>query len=81
MQAGIFRNPDNARRLLQALNALVGEARIVTRPAAPGLIRVVVGDRLMESEARALASRTQAACKECSGAYVVRLDAASRGDH
>jgi rare lipoprotein A (peptidoglycan hydrolase) len=80
VQAGTFRNPDNARRLLQALNALIGEARIVTYPAAPGLMCVVVGDGLMEPEARVLASRIQAACKECSGAYVVRLAGTSRVD-
>jgi rare lipoprotein A len=77
VQAGTFRNPDNARRLSQALDALFGAARIVTRPKAPGLLCVVVGNRLRESEARELASQVQAECKECSGAYVVRLDAAA----
>jgi rare lipoprotein A len=76
VQAGTFRNSDNARRFLQALDALFGAARIVTRPKAPGLLCVVVGDQLRESEARALASQIRAECKECSGAYVVRLDAA-----
>jgi len=76
VQAGTFRNPDNARRLLQALDALFGGARIVTRPKAPGLLCVVVGDQLGEPEARVLASQIRAGCKECSGAYVVRLDAA-----
>jgi rare lipoprotein A len=76
VQAGTFRNPDNARRLRQALDAVFGAARIVTRPKAPGLSCVVVGDRLRESEAQVLASQVRAECKECSGAYVVRLDAA-----
>jgi hypothetical protein len=76
VQAGTFRNPDNARRLLQALDAFFGAARIVTRPKAPGLLCVVVGNRLGELEARVLASKIRAECKECSGAYVVRLDAA-----
>ena len=76
VQAGTFRNPDNARRLLQALDALFGGARIVTHPKTPELLCVVVGDRPSESEARVLASQIRAECKACSGAYVVRLDAA-----
>jgi len=77
VQAGTFRNPDNARRMRQELGTIYGAASIVTRPNAPGLLCVVVGDRLTESEARALASRIRTARKESAGAFVVRLDVES----
>jgi hypothetical protein len=76
VRAGTFRNSDNARRMRQALESIYGVASIVTRLNAPGLLCVVVGEGLTESEARALASQIQAAHKESAGAYVVRLDAA-----
>ncbi len=76
VQAGTFRNPDNARRMRRALEGIYGAASIVTWPNAPGLMCVVVGGGLTESEARTLASQIRAARKESAGAYIVRLDTA-----
>lgn len=36
VQAGTFRNPDNARRMRQALGIIYGAASMVMRPNAPG---------------------------------------------
>jgi len=77
VQAGSFRNPDNARRMRLALANTYGTARIIVRPKAPGLLCVVVGDGLKEDEAEALAARIRAARKGNAGAYVIRLDLAS----
>jgi hypothetical protein len=76
VQAGTFRNLDNARRMRRVLEIIYGAASIVTRPNSPGLLCVVVGDALTESEARTLAAQIRATRKESAGAYVVRLDAA-----
>jgi hypothetical protein len=76
VQAGTFRHPDNARRMRQALERIYGTASIVRRPNTPGLLCVVVGEGLTESEARTLASQIRVARKESAGAYAVRLDAA-----
>lgn len=77
VQAGTFRNPDNARRMRLALEAVYGTARIVTYPRAPGLMCVVVGGELTEPEAQELALRIRTTRKENAGAYVIRLDGAA----
>ena len=77
VQAGTFRNPENARRMREALANTYGAARIIVRPKAPGLLCVVVGDALKQDEAEALAARIRTARKENAGAYVIRLDPAS----
>lgn len=73
VQAGTFRNPDNARRMRDSLAAKYGAARIVTRAKAPGLMAVVVGEALSEAEARSLATELREARPECAGALAIRL--------
>jgi rare lipoprotein A len=75
VQAGTFRNLDNARRMRVALAAIYGTARLLVRASAPSLWCVVVGDALSGSDAQALAASIRARRKDNAGAYAIRLDA------
>jgi rare lipoprotein A len=74
VQAGTFRNPDNAARTRDALERRYGTARVVVWRGAPQFRCVLVGEAATAEEAGRLAGAIRAGDKGLSGAYVVRLD-------
>jgi rare lipoprotein A len=75
VQAGAFRNLDNARRLRDAMQRRYGFAQLVRRDGEPPMWRVLVGEEPFFDVAAALAERMRA---ELGPAFVVRLDQAGQ---
>jgi rare lipoprotein A len=71
VQAGAFRERENAERLRKKMESEYGSARLVLRDANPPLWRVLVGRETTEEGAGALAGRVEA---ELGDAFVVRVD-------
>ena len=71
VQAGSFRNVDNARRTREEMEKTYGEARIVE---AGGLWRVQVGRAATQLDAQSLASTVRHSNKAFASAFVVRVD-------
>ena len=77
VQAGTFREPDNARRTRALMEEKYGEAHIV---AAHDYWCVVVGHSATQAGAQALATEVRKSDSAFQSAYVVRLDPATIGD-
>jgi rare lipoprotein A len=77
VQAGTFRNPDNARRTRARMEETYGEARIVTAHGDGAYWCVLVGRSATRAEAEALAAAVRKSDQSFQSAFVVRLDAAS----
>jgi rare lipoprotein A len=71
VQAGAFRDRDNAERLRKKMESEYGSARLQMRDGNPPLWRVLVGRESTEEGAGALAGRVEA---ELGDAFVVRVD-------
>jgi rare lipoprotein A len=71
VQAGAFRDRDNAERRRQVIEKRYGPARLAMRNGDPPLWRVLVGHEGTEAGATALAERVKA---EAGPAFVVRVD-------
>ncbi|HWQ52418.1 MAG TPA: septal ring lytic transglycosylase RlpA family protein [Bryobacteraceae bacterium] len=74
VQAGAFRDRDNAERVRREMESSYGTARLVLRDGDPPLWRVLVGAETDERAADALAERIRAAGEQHRTAFVVRLD-------
>jgi rare lipoprotein A len=72
VQAGAFRNADNARRVLARMQTQYGAARLV-QDSGSGLWRILVGTEGVRDNAEALAARIRNESGEIN-AFVVRLD-------
>jgi rare lipoprotein A len=76
VQTGAFQDRARAERLRAEMEARFGRARIVERPAAPTLWRVLVGDEDSIEGASALAQRIE---ESGMSAFVVRIDSPDSG--
>ena len=77
VQIGAFANRDRAEQLRAAMEQQFGAARIVFRPGAPNLWRVLVGSAATLDDANALADQVRAAAGD---ALVVRMDSMPQTD-
>jgi len=81
VQAGTFRNPDNARRTRVLMEEKYGEARITTVHHDGELWRVLVGRAGSRADADALADAIRSGDRAFQSAFVVRIDpGAAAGD-
>jgi rare lipoprotein A len=74
VQVGAFRDKDNAESLRKRMADRYGTARLLERPEAPGLWRVLVGAEPTEDAAASLAARISQDSVEKSSGFVVRID-------
>jgi cell division protein FtsN len=74
VQAGAFRDRENAERVRRDMESRYGAARLVLRDGDPPLWRVLVGADMDMQSAGALAERIRAAGGTTRSAFVVRLD-------
>jgi rare lipoprotein A len=76
VQAGTFRNLDNARRTRLLMEAKYGEARIVPAHHDAGCWSVLVGRAATKADAEVLAGSVRSVDNSFRSAFVVRIDAA-----
>src|SRR5688572_12196805 len=74
VQAGAFRDRNNAERLREEMERKCGSARLVLRQGNPEVWRVLVGTEPTEERAAGLTERLRADGAKRSDAFVVRLD-------
>lgn len=74
VQAGAFRDRNNAERVRREMESRYGSARLVLRDGDPPLWRVLVGAETDEQAAGVLAERIRADGDQHRAAFVVRLD-------
>jgi rare lipoprotein A len=77
VQAGTFRNAENAQRTRDAMERRYGTARVVVWRSAPQFRCVLVGEAATAKKAGQLANAIRANERGANGVYVVRLDRTS----